>query len=506
MRAAALPWFARHEARLAWRDWLAMVQGGRRRRKAVVALAVALFVIFLHLLAYGLLQSHADALATGKRAFVALTGAMFLSWTLILSQAMESVTRSFYARADLDLLLSSPSPAAAIFKVRLVSIALGTAAMSMLFLGPVINALVLLGGWRFLSAYGVLAAMACSATGAAACLVALLFRAIGPRATRLASQIVAAIIGAAFVIGVQVVAIMAYGGMSRFTVLQSPELLAAAPAIDSGMWTLARAAMGDLGAMVVVLAASVAFLAGVVALISGEFARYSLATVGQSGGASASTARRPAFRKRSVAQTLRRKEWILLARDPWLLSQSLMQVLYLAPPALLLWRNFGGDGGALVILAPVLVMAAGQLAGGLAWLAISGEDAPDLVATAPVSARALLGAKIQAVMVAVAAPLAPLIAALAFASPWIAIVTAIGAACACGCATAIQIFFRSQARRAAFRRRQTSSRLATMFEALASISVAGAAGLAAAGSWGAVAPAICALAVVAAARALSSGR
>ena len=65
-----------------------------------------------------------------------------------------------------------------------------------------------------------------------------------------------------------------------------------------------------------------------------------------------------------------------------------MQMLYLLPPALLLWRNFGDDAGALVVLVPVLVMAAGQLAGGLAWLAISGEDAPDLVATAPVAAAA----------------------------------------------------------------------------------------------------------------------
>ena len=61
------------------------------------------------------------------------------------------------------------------------------------------------------------------------------------------------------------------------------------------------------------------------------------------------------------------------------MSQTLMQLLYLVPPALLLWRSFADGAGSLVVLVPVLVMAAGQLAGGLAWLAISGEDAPDLV-------------------------------------------------------------------------------------------------------------------------------
>ena len=44
---------------------------------------------------------------------------------------------------------------------------------------------------------------------------------------------------------------------------------------------------------------------------------------------------------------LRRKEWLLLRRDPWLASQTLMQLLYLLPPALLLWRSFEEGGGAL---------------------------------------------------------------------------------------------------------------------------------------------------------------
>ena len=95
---------------------------------------------------------------------------------------------------------------------------------------------------------------------------------------------------------------------------------------------------------------------------------------------------------------LRQKEWTLLARDPWLMSQTLMQILYLLPPALLLWVTFRSGAGAYVVLVPVVVMAAGQLAGGLAWLSISGEDAPDLVATAPITAGRILRAKIEAVM------------------------------------------------------------------------------------------------------------
>jgi ABC-2 type transport system permease protein len=105
-----------------------------------------------------------------------------------------------------------------------------------------------------------------------------------------------------------------------------------------------------------------------------------------------------------------------------------MQILYLVPPALLLWRNFGDDLSGLLILVPVVVMASGQLAGGLAWLAVSGEDAPDLVASAPVPERAVIAAKIEAVIGAVVVVVGPLVLALALAAPRIAAVAALGVA------------------------------------------------------------------------------
>jgi len=199
---------------------------------------------------------------------------------------------------------------------------------------------------------------------------------------------------------------------------------------------------------------------------------------------------------------LRRKEWLLLRRDPWLISQTLMQVLYLLPPALLLWRNFGEARGAVVVLVPVFVMAAGQLAGGLAWLAVSGEDAPDLVETAPVPPWAVMRAKVEAVLAGIAAALSPFVLALALASPADAAITTVGILLAASSATLIQLWFRKQAKRSHFRRRQTSSRAATFAEAFSSISWAAAAGLAASGSWLAVVPTGIAFVFLAAARAI----
>jgi ABC-2 type transport system permease protein len=160
---------------------------------------------------------------------------------------------------------------------------------------------------------------------------------------------------------------------------------------------------------------------------------------------------------------------MLLRRDPWLVSQSLMQLLYLVPPALMLWRSFSDSSAATVLITPVIVMAAGQLAGGLAWLTISGEDAADLVATAPMPPGSVIRAKIEVVMIAIGAIFAPLIAALAVASPVQATVTAIFVVIATVSAAAIQLWFRVQAKRSQFRRRQTSSRIATFAEAFCSI-------------------------------------
>jgi ABC-2 type transport system permease protein len=174
---------------------------------------------------------------------------------------------------------------------------------------------------------------------------------------------------------------------------------------------------------------------------------------------------------------LRWKEFLLLRRDPWLMSQTLMQLLYLVPPALMLWRSFSNSASAIVLVTPVIVMAAGQLAGGLAWLTISGEDAADLVATAPLSPSRVIRAKIEVVLMAIGVVFAPLVLALTFASLPQAAVTACGIAIATVSATAIQLWFRVQARRGQFRRRQTSSRLATFAEAFSSIGWAATAAL-----------------------------
>jgi ABC-2 type transport system permease protein len=224
----------------------------------------------------------------------------------------------------------------------------------------------------------------------------------------------------------------------------------------------------------------------------------------------AGTAPRPGrhagFRTASAAAMLRRKELTLLCRDPWLMSQTLMQLLYLLPAAFLLSRSFYDSGGASSLLVPILIMAAGQLGGGLAWLAVSGEDAPELVASAPISRARILRAKVEAVLGGIAMIFAPFVVVLALFAPFAAIVALGGVVISAGSATAIQFWFRTQARRSLFRRRQVSSRLATFSEALSSTGWAGTGALAALGTGLAIVPGILVVMILAGAWLISPAR
>ena len=488
-------WFVRHEWRLAWRDWIGMMSGGRQKRLRRAIVAITFFVVFMHFVAYGMVGGLAASASDDKATLAAVSVSALLSWLLMVSQAMETTTRAFYARSDLDLILASPAAVEKLFAVRIVTVALSMALMALPLAAPFIDILIARGGWRWLGAYGLIVAMGATAAALAVALSAALFRLVGPKRTRFVAQVVAAVIGAAFVIGLQIAAILSSGTISRLALLQSQSMLARLPDAASLAWWPARAALGDVTALLGTIALGLALLAATIVLVAPRFGDYAVMASGVD-AARIVQRRSAAFRRTTPRRALRTKEWMLLRRDPWLVSQTLMQMLYLIPPAVLLWRSFDGRHGASQLLVPVLVMAAGQLAGGLAWLAISGEDAPDLVASAPIPGSFVVRAKIEAVLGVVAVVFAPLVAVLAMVSPWHALVTAIGIVVAAAAATSIQLWFRTQAKRSQFRRRQVSSRLATFAEAFSSIGWAATAAVAVVSLPLAVVPGVLALVVV----------
>lgn len=499
---ASLLWFAQHELRLAFRDTIAMMTGGRRVRLAGWIVGGTLIYALIQAIAWFSLRPWVEAgITLDKPTLVMISGMGLLFWTVTLSQALEAVTRVYYARSDLDLILSSPASSRRLFAVRAGAVFASTATLGALLISPIVIALVAQDGPRWFSAYLMLAALAALSTAIAMALTRLLFSLVGPRRTRLMAQILAGIVGAGFVIGIQAVAIVSHEGFSRFAFFQSEELIASAPSETSPLWWPARAAMGNAPLAVLLAATALAALALTIHLTASSYGRLATSAAGLSHVRSQRKASRNAFAPASQRQALRRKEWRLLQRDPWLLSQTLMQLFYLIPPALLLWINYGAGDGTYIVVVPVLVMAAGQLAGGIAWLAISGEDAHDLVSTAPLSPRTVLRAKVEAVLTVIALVLAPLLLLLGLSSWPMALVTALCGFAAAGAATAIQLWFRMPTKRALFRRRQVASRAATLSEAFSSIMWAGVGALLAAGlPLVAILPGVVALAVLGLAR------
>jgi ABC-2 type transport system permease protein len=376
--------------------------------------------------------------------------------------------------------------------------------MSLMLAAPFIHVLVWLGGPRWFGGYVVALALALDAAAVAIVVIVAMFHLLGARRTRIVAQIIAAIIGAAFAIVLQFATILSYGSMPEIDFSQAVGLVKAASNARVITWP-APEMLGDPLSLAVLLGLSALALAAVIFVFARYFGQFALAAGNVPYAAPRPRQRQSVFHGSSPAWALRRKEWILLLRDPWLMSQTLMQLLYLLPAAFLLWRNFRGIGGS-ALLAPILIVAAGQLGGGLAWLAVSGEDAPELIASAPMAASRVLRAKAEAVLGGVGMVFAPFILLFGAVKPQSALMTFVGILVAAASATAIQYWFRTQGRRSVFRRRQTSSRVATITEALSSTGWAATGAMAVSGTWFCIYPGIVVLGIVAGAWMISPAR
>ena len=315
---------------------------------------------------------------------------------------------------------------------------------------------------------------------------------IGPRRTRLVSQILSAVIGAGFAIYVQFQAILSCDSMPTVTV-SGRDGVGALPALCrvglpvSGQRRDRHPSPTLVGLLF--WAASWRWRpprAWSRRALAGSLWRPAMRTA-----PAASPDRAAAMRGGYVPprrrRALRHKEWTLLLRDPWLLSQTLMQLLYLLPAAFILWRNFR-RGGMIGLLVPILIVTAGQLGGGLAWLAVSGEDAPDLIASAPVHRVARAARQGRGGSAGHRVDFHAVRGGGGAEEP------------GGGFGHVRRRGHRGRQRHgdsvlvpvpggaAMFRRRQTASRLATFAEALSSTGWAGAGALAATGSWMAVMP------------------
>jgi ABC-2 type transport system permease protein len=232
-------------------------------------------------------------------------------------------------------------------------------------------------------------------------------RLAGPRAARTVAQVTIALFGGAMVIASQV---MRYGGAAAgrngFGVAYA---WARAHHFGQGGWVSlpGRAGFGDPLAAAAIIVVAIALFAGTGVL----FERHFVAAFQQAGHYDnlrprQRRAARAGMRARfsgSLARTMLGKEMALLRRNPQILATMLLRLVYLVPMMLVLLQRHG-QGVVLPAMAFVGVFVTTQLTGDLAWLVISGEDTPDLLAVAPI-AKAMIGRTKAIVAMTMAAPL-----------------------------------------------------------------------------------------------------
>ncbi len=365
----------------------------RRFDWKLAALGLGMWLLF-HVGAYFLLRQAVPGQGQPPHALVVAASAILLATFLfMLSGALKSSVEVLFDRGDMDLLLSSPLPSRSIFTVRLAGIVVKVAAVYLFFLAPLAHVGVLLGQPRWLAAYPVLLGMAAIAASAAMLLTLGLVRWLGARRTRVVAQVLGAVAGALLFVLSQLPNMMGMGQPDREAALV--RILGSGGGVDAAslLWLPGRAALGDPLSVAALAALALLAFGLTVALTHRSFTRgLQLAASSGRGARAATGALRFRF-GRSLFAVLIRKEWRLILRDPHLISQVLLQLLYLLPLAFLALRN---EGPQPMALGAGLTMLAGSLSASLAWIVLLAEDAPDLLQSSPAQAGTIRNAKLVA--------------------------------------------------------------------------------------------------------------
>jgi ABC-2 type transport system permease protein len=474
-------WLVAHDVRLNWRRFADMIGAAAHLRASLLVVAGALV---LHAVAWPVapwVAGFVDRPESQAEVRLALAGVVVSLLCWMTAQGLFVATRTLYERGDLDLLYGSPLNPRRILAAKTVAIALSSLGSVAMLVLPVANVTALRFGGRWLAAYPVLAGLALLATALAIMVTIALFYAVGRRRARLVAQIMGALIGGGFVLGLQIVAMLPDSVSASLAAAFAPGPVESLGLAGRVLWMPVDALLGGGLEALSVVALGGGLLAAVSVALGRRFAWASL----EAAGAPSVDSRR---RTRATVRfcpgpygSLRRKEWRLLARDPSLFTQLALQIVYTIPLAVVLIR--GGTLPLALALAPAIIVIAAQVSASLAWIAVSGEDAPELIASAPVDRRAVEAAKLSAIALPVAIVAALPLAGLALVSPVATIVTAVFAAGASLSTALLNLWHPMPGNRRGMLRRHAQSKLIGLLEHLLAILWAIAAVLALLGSY-----------------------
>ena len=390
-------WLLRHELRLAWYGAAlnTKARAGGRRRLGWPSIAVYTIAwLTLHVLAFAVLHKLGPDGITNPALAIPATLALVAIATFMLSTSLRASVMALFERGDLDLLLSSPLPSRSVFTVRLLGVAMSGAALYLFLFGPLVHVGLALGQFRWIGVYVAIAGTATLMACLGMLLTLALVRLLGARRTRVLAQVLGAVAGALLFLLSQAYSLLVQtgdadsAGRTLRRVAETPWL-----APDSPLWLPGRAVLGEPLPMLGMALLGIA----VFALTAGRTHRFFVHGLQEAAG-SARAVGRPAGElrmrfRRSLFDTVVVKEWRLIARDPHLISQVLLQLVYLAPLLFLILRRNEAPAPA---VGAALALLSSSLSASLAWIVVSAEDAPDLLRSSPAAGRTIALAKLAA--------------------------------------------------------------------------------------------------------------
>lgn len=452
-------WLFRHELRLIWAGAMAPRPNGRRALDAKSVAVWAVMVLGLHGAALMLLGEIPAGTQVGSARSIAFMIPLLVVGVLfMMATAMKAASEALFERGDFDLLFSSPVSTRSILAVRMAAIVGRVASIYLFFLAPLAHAGLLRGRPWLLAVYPVTLALA-ALTGALAMLITLgLVRLFGVRVARIAAQVLGPLFGALLFIGAQLVNTSLREPVLRIYTAVTPWLGA-----DSPLGYAARAALGDWSAILLLAAVALVALVASTALLHGVFARGVQQSAGAATRASQSRAGLRLRFGRSQMHIIVAKELISIARDSQLISQVLLQTLYLVPLAAAL---FAKTGPSLAATTAAMVFLCASLASALTWIVVAAEDAPDLLASSPVDPALVARAKLLAVLLPVLALAALPILWVGVVHPMRGLIMLLTIGAGIVSAALIATWFARPAARGEFRQRARGNSLAGVFDLL----------------------------------------
>lgn len=428
MQVGTLPWLLMHELRLWWREL---------RGKWILlgfAIVIELLLLFSLIVSWFLFSRLGQRLSLNPVPEPIFWGAVVL-WLFAFfygfTVAMENSITSLFDRGDLDLLVSSPISSQVIFASRLLGVALKVFLGIALFVAPVSLLFPAIGAYELLGVYPALVGLSLVVASLAMLLTLWLVRLLGARRARTFAQILTAMLAALVFLGFQLP-----------NLLQGTPVNSATTIVDlqtwlgdhrwlnaqSWLWFPVQAIFFQPTAVCLTL------------LLSGGLAWFTVVALHHSfiSGTQQSVTVKQS-RSRRIQDThfttgfnrmVLLKEWRIIGRNPYLISQTLLSILFLIPFLVIVLRgNSQSFANLSTLVTSALPLIGGNLTSALTLLCVSGEEAPDLLKSSPIQGTKLRRLKLLAALIPVWLLLSPIFLILIWRSePWLlALIILLGA-------------------------------------------------------------------------------